>query len=177
MSSVLEKKYESITVQAILDRANVGRSTFYTHFRDKDELLVSGFENVKSLLQSAQAAGKAMPGKSYEKIIGFSLAMFEHANEYRAVNRALMGSQAEAVVRRQIHATLEGIVGPEVKAAMQCRKRADVTVSSELLTFFLVSTYISVLTWWLNARNPVPPKDIHEAYRHFVVPSLASIFG
>ena len=49
MSRVLEKKYESITVQEILDRADVGRSTFYTHFQDKDELLVSGFENVKNL--------------------------------------------------------------------------------------------------------------------------------
>ena len=43
MSQVLEKKYESITVQEILDVADVGRSTFYTHFQDKDELLVSGF--------------------------------------------------------------------------------------------------------------------------------------
>ena len=45
MTEVLDKKYESITVQEILDRADVGRSTFYTHFHDKDELLVSGFEN------------------------------------------------------------------------------------------------------------------------------------
>jgi AcrR family transcriptional regulator len=44
MSLILEKKYESITVQEILDRADVGRSTFYMHFRDKDELLVSGFQ-------------------------------------------------------------------------------------------------------------------------------------
>jgi len=177
MSEVLEKKYESITVQEILDRADIGRSTFYTHFRDKDELLVSGFENVKSLLRSAQAAAKETPGKSYEKIIGFSLAMFEHAHEYRAVNRALVGSQAEAVVRWQIHSALDGIVGPEVKAAMRQRKRADCAVSAELLTHFLVSTYISVLTWWLNGRSPIPPKDIHEAYRQLVVPCLASVFS
>lgn len=176
MSEVLKSKYESITVQQILDRADVGRSTFYTHFHDKDELLVSGFENVKTLLKSAQAAAAEIPGKSYEKIIGFSLAMFEHASEYRAVNRALVGSQAEAVVRRQIHSALEGIVGPEVRAAMQRRKRGDCAISPELLTHFLVSTYISVLTWWLNAKSPIPARDIHEGYRQLVVPCLASIF-
>jgi AcrR family transcriptional regulator len=176
MSQVLEKKYESITVQEILDRADVGRSTFYTHFHDKDELLVSGFENVKSVLRSAQAAAKEIPGKSYEKIIGFSLAMFEHAYEYRAVNRAMLGSSAEAVVRRQIHSALEGIIGPEIKAAMQRRKQADCAVSPELLTHFLVSTYISVLTWWLNTKNPIAAKDIHEAYRQLVEPCLASVF-
>ena len=41
-SLIVEKNYESIVVNDILDRANVGRSTFYMHFGDKDELLVSG---------------------------------------------------------------------------------------------------------------------------------------
>jgi len=177
MSRVLEKKYESITVQEILDRADVGRSTFYTHFQDKDELLVSGFENVKNLLQSAQAAGSGSVAKTYERIIGFSLAMFEHANEYRAVNRALLGSNAEAIVRRQIHAALAGVISQEVRREMQEGKRANYPVSAELLTHFLVSTYISVLTWWLKSRNPVPPEDINAAYRHLVLPCLASIFG
>jgi AcrR family transcriptional regulator len=177
MSQILEKKYESITVQEILDRADVGRSTFYTHFHDKDELLVSGFENVKSLLKSAQTTAKELPGKFHEKIIGFSLPMFEHAHEYRSVNRALLGSTAETVVRRQIHSALEGIIGPEVQAAMQRRKHADCAVSPELLTHFLVSTYISVLTWWLNTRHPIPPKEIHKAYQQLVLPCLATIFS
>jgi AcrR family transcriptional regulator len=177
ISLILQKKYESITVQEILDRADVGRSTFYMHFRDKDDLLVIGFENLKSLLQSAQEGAVPAPGKSYEKIIAFSLAMFEHGHEYRAVNRALLGSHAEAVVRRQIHSALVAIVGQELKVQFQKRKRGDCLVSAELLTHFLVSTYISVLTWWLQAKNPMPPREIDAAYRHLVLPCLASIFG
>jgi AcrR family transcriptional regulator len=38
---MLEKKYANITIQDIIDRANVGRTTFYSHFMDKDELLNS----------------------------------------------------------------------------------------------------------------------------------------
>ena len=177
MSSILGKKYESITVQEILDRANVGRSTFYMHYGDKDELLLSGLQNVRSLLQSAQATATAPPGKSYEKIIGFSLAMFEHAYEYRAVNRALLGSNAEAVVRRYIHSALVTVVDHEVRMELRKGRRGNCPVSPELLTHFLVSSFVSVMTWWLNTRNPVPPKDIDAAYRRLVLPSLASVFG
>ncbi len=177
MSQILEKKYESITVQEILDRADVGRSTFYMHYQDKDELLVSGFQHLTSLLQSAQATSGALPGKSYERIIGFSLAMFEHVNEYRRMIRALLDSNAEAVVRRHIHSVLVAVIDHEVKMELQKRKRGNCPISPELLAHFLVSTYISVLIWWLDAKNPVPPKDIDVAYRHLVVPCLASIFG
>jgi AcrR family transcriptional regulator len=177
MSLILEKKYESITVQEILDRADVGRSTFYMHFRDKDELLFNGFHYLEEFLESAQRVSTSVPGKSYERIIRFSLPMFEHAQEYRRVNRALLGSNAEAVVRRRIHSILAGIVSREVKLELQSRKRGNGPVSPELLSHFLVSTFVSVLAWWLNSKNPVSAKEIDIAYRHLILPCLASIFG
>jgi AcrR family transcriptional regulator len=177
MSCILEKKYESITVQEILDRANVGRSTFYMHYSDKGELLLGGLQNVRTVLHSAQAAAAASLGKSYERIIGFSPAMFEHVYEYRRVNRALLGSNAETVVRRYIHSALASIVDEAVRTELRVRKRGNCSVSPELLTHFVVSTFISVMTFWLNTRNPVSPAEVDTAYRHLVLPALASIFG
>jgi AcrR family transcriptional regulator len=177
MSLILEKKYEHITVQEILNRADVDRSTFYMHFQNKDELLVGGFQYLQSFLESARETCTTEPAKSFERIIDFSFPMFEHAYEYRRVNRALMGSNAEAVVRRRIHSVLAGIVSRELKLELRSRKRGNVPVSPELLSHFLVSTFISVLTWWLNSNNPIPPKDIDVAYRQLVLPSLTSIFS
>ena len=176
MSLILEQKYEDITVQNILDHADIGRSTFYLHFQDKDELLFSGFHYLESFLESAQVTSTTSLAKSYERIIGFSLPMFQHALEYRRVNRALLGSNAEVVVRRCIHSVLAGIVSREVKLELQSRKRSNGPVSPELLSHFLVSTFVSVLTWWLNSKSPVPPKEIDVAYRYLVLPCLASMF-
>ena len=39
-----EKPFETITVQHVLDRAGIGRSTFYTHYRDKEDLFMSDVE-------------------------------------------------------------------------------------------------------------------------------------
>lgn len=177
LSLIREKKYDAITVQEILDRADIGRSTFYVHFQDKDELLFSGLEHVNSLLKSAQEVESVPPDKPYERIIGFSLAMFEHANQYRAVHRALLGSGAETVVRRYIHFFLADAVGREIEIQLANRRRRKSTISVELLTHFLVSTFTSVLAWWFGSKNPIPPKEINAAYRELVLPCIASIFG
>ncbi len=67
VSLMHEKSYDSIVVKEILNRANVGRSTFYTHFRDKDELLVSG---IHEMLRSVQLTELPVSAKPYEKLFG-----------------------------------------------------------------------------------------------------------
>src|SRR5215470_13175378 len=89
MSLVLEKNYDSITIQEILDRADIGRSTFYTHFDGKDELLISGTSELRDCLNSAVQRERTS-SKPHELVIAFSWAMFEHASEYREVYHALL---------------------------------------------------------------------------------------
>src|SRR5918994_5499480 len=51
-----EKPFETITVQDVLDRAQVSRSTFYTHYSDKDDLLMSDAEEFFEALSMALSA-------------------------------------------------------------------------------------------------------------------------
>jgi AcrR family transcriptional regulator len=48
---VAEQGYESVTIQEILDKANAGRSTFYAHFQDKEQLLHSILEHLDELFE------------------------------------------------------------------------------------------------------------------------------
>src|SRR5881396_2641445 len=59
VSLMIEQGYEATTVQDIIDRANVGRATFYAHFADKETLLVSRLEDLRAMLaQSVSLSAK-----------------------------------------------------------------------------------------------------------------------
>jgi len=88
---ILEKGYSKITVQDILDRADVGRSTFYDHFRDREALLVACFDNVRD---ESRREIDAMPGASPPDPACPAAAIFAHAQRRRPVYRALCGNRA-----------------------------------------------------------------------------------
>src|SRR5215475_3705502 len=78
MGLAREKPYPAIAVKEILDRANVGRSTFYTHYRDKNDLLESGIHGILRSMQDRPRAGSAV-----ERLVAFSLPILEHIGEHR----------------------------------------------------------------------------------------------
>lgn len=79
-----ERRYADLSVQDILDRANVGRTTFYAHYWDKDDLLASEMDRVIAMLCCHIAPG------TEERVLQIpSLALFRHVGESSALMRAL----------------------------------------------------------------------------------------
>src|SRR5215469_3915992 len=110
MSLIIEKGYEVITVQDIIDRANVGRSTFYTHYVGKQDLLRAGLKHLKDQLIAHQRSALATKRKTNEGVFGFSLPLFEHVHSYRTVYHAIVGRQSGAIVIGELRTLLEEIV-------------------------------------------------------------------
>src|SRR5215217_6191503 len=48
MDLIAERGYDSITIQDIVDRADLGRTTFYLHYNSKDDLFMSCHEAILS---------------------------------------------------------------------------------------------------------------------------------
>ena len=74
ISLILRKGYDGITIQEIIDEADIGRATFYAHYRGKEDLLRGGFEALRAELKAARRTASSKRGVEQDGPLAFSLA-------------------------------------------------------------------------------------------------------
>jgi AcrR family transcriptional regulator len=164
MSLILRKGYEAITVQDIIDEADVGRSTFYSHYTGKEDLLRRGFQTLRTELAEARRSGRAKTDVSHDEPLEFSLAMFEHAGKYKQIYRALVGGRGGIVAVNEIRRILSEIVKREMSTVQE-----DEAVPQDVRIQFVVGAFLTVLTWWLERRPRLTPFQVDAIFRHLVL--------
>jgi AcrR family transcriptional regulator len=159
MSLILEKNYEEVTVADICDTANVGRSTFYSHFTGKDDLRRHGIDHVrKSIVEEVSAAD----GNLHDRPFAFSLILFEHARDHLDRYRSLVDRDGGRVVLATFRRTLSDLVREEFAAT--AKQPAD-AIPRELVVRYVVGAFMEVLAWWLDGGAKLPPEEIDAMFR------------
>jgi AcrR family transcriptional regulator len=168
LRSLLEEKgFEALTVQQIIDRANVGRATFYAHFDSKDDLLASGFEDLRASLKARQREAFLRGGSVEDRVFAFSQEMFAHVNEYRDVFRRMVGKQSGATVQRLLHKVLVDLVRDDLK--MTSRRDPEET---EAIAQFIAGGLLGLGIWWLNGKAGPSVAEINALFRKLAIPAL-----
>ena len=169
---IREKGFEALTVQEIIDRANVGRATFYAHFDNKDDLLVSGFEELGASLRARQREAFARGRTVEDRVFGFSREVFAHTNEHRDVFRAMVGKRSGAVVERVLHKLLIELLREDVTGAVGRPRHHD--VQAEALVQFLAGALFGLLMWWLDGREKLSEAEIDGVFRRMALPAFTA---
>lgn len=168
LALILEKGYDAITVQDVIDRANVGRSTFYSHFQDKEDLFLSAFEYLRTQFEEhliGQSVNNTSPWS-------FSLSMFRHAQSQRPLYKALAGKQAGNVALAHLQKYLSVFLRDHLKLQFS-KKKTD--IPPEILAHYIASSFISMLTWWLDNDPPYSAEQMNDFYRQLVQPGIEAI--
>jgi AcrR family transcriptional regulator len=165
-----EKPFEEITVQHILDGARVSRSTFYTHFSDKNDLFLSDAEEFFERMASALSER----GDKSRRLAPVR-EMFEHAAEWRPFLKALseagklhdvmeIGQECFARgIERRI-----GEKGSELRTASYETRasmrhpgsRRTATAISQMLA----GSLMALLSWWLHAGQGLTAAEMDEMF-------------
>lgn len=172
---ILEKRYDKITVQDIIDRANVGRSTFYAHFLDKEDLLEQGLRQIGQQLHQSMAerSDDGPEGGGEADSILNSHVFFVHAYANRDLYRAMIsgGGGDFLLDTGRKHFT----AGLEAHLSQRAASGGKQEIPTAVVARYLAGAMMSILTWWLAEDMPYPPETINAMYESLARPSLEAL--
>ncbi len=166
---ILEKRYDAITVQNVLDRANVGRSTFYAHYRDKEDLFLSDWEElldwfVRHIKWENISEGRVIPVRE----------LFTHVKEFHHFYVALVRSRKT----NWLFKTGLNFLSNRIESALTSLPadyKLRPSVPFPLLSNYIASEILALLRWWLAHDLQYSPERMDEIFHELVMPSLRSL--
>jgi AcrR family transcriptional regulator len=171
MQLIDEKGYDAITVQDVVERANVGRTTFYSHYESKDDLLLDHYTEFAShLIESPLSYDDLMGDDPPVEMVRFLQTMTQGKARYSAITR---GRYAEFVIRGA-YLQLERNLTASLHAAFPDTKPA---YSLDLLVNYVVRAQHSLIDWWLTGRTDHSVEDVARLLHHMRRSALREAYG
>ena len=160
-----ERRYESITIQDLLDRADIGRSTFYSHYRGKDDFLLRSFEALIDQLDGCIAPGDArlVPVRELFAHVGAQGEFFRALARARMLDRVLQAGieRVSTTIERRLAERADR--SPSVPAALVARAHAG--------------ALFALLRWWIEQDSPLRAERMDAMYHAIIggdrMPSFA----
>ena len=172
-SLIREKGFEAVTVQDIIDRANVGRSTFYSHFKSKEDLLKGSVEMMRSSMLQFQRRALVLSAKSEDRLFAFSRELFDHAEQHRDTFAAMAGKQSGNVFVYHLHRMLADLIRNDL-APLASRKKVQ-GEHAEVVVQFITSGLIGLLQTWLLEHPHLSAADMDARFHRMAVPVVESM--
>lgn len=147
---VLEKGYETITIQDITDRADLGRGTFYIHFKDKEDVLWTAIQDLIKEMEAV--AHQQFEGKQPKQVEYYGLLnMFRHAETNRDLYRVVLGGQGSAVLTERVQDLLADVIRRDVENPQLRDPHAETPI--EVVVQMMTGLMSRLLGWWLKKGN------------------------
>ena len=158
-SHLLEKKtYTNITVQDIIDEANIGRSTFYSHFETKDDLLrtlcTEIFHHVFSEDLSKENTHDFSGG--VRDIKAEITHILYHLQDNDRYIKRILSCESGDTFMKYFKEYLRPVFMDELK-------KVETTVPKDYLLNHMVCDFAETVRWWMD-NDSYSPEDIGEFF-------------
>lgn len=169
-----ERRYETITIQDIADRANLGRTTFYLHYTSKDDLFMSCHEAIVGafhfgprgpLSREELLATEAPPGRA---------AAYRHLEDARAqFQRLFQGENGPLLLGRIRDASAR-----DLEASLRdAFTAADSAIPLDVLAHTLAGAQVALVQWWVEQRRPHTPEALAQAFHRVQRAAIRDALG
>ena len=166
-----EKSYSKITVQDIIDAANVGRTTFYAHFETKDDLLKALCEELFGHIISSAADCTHTHGLYSDRNAPESVFchLLQHLQEDENNILELLSCESSEVFLRYFKDSLNELI--QNQFVNQNRKN-NMDIPQNFLVNHISGSFVEMVLWWIKGRMKQPPEELDRYFRAVIEPIL-----
>ena len=154
---IIEKSYDTITIQDITDRADLNRATFYLHYTSKEELLGNFLETQFDEL--VQRIEEETDGEVHKDLKISATIVFEHAAEYIDLYKVLLGPNGQGAV---VHRILGYIAHYDEIWLRREFEEAILPIPYPILARHFSGSLYACVTWWIENDMPYSIKYMAE---------------
>ncbi|HLB45660.1 MAG TPA: TetR/AcrR family transcriptional regulator [Anaerolineales bacterium] len=195
---VAENGYESVSIREILERANVGRSTFYAHFQDKDQLLHSILDRLDELFEQHEKqfldAKKNFGNTDIMNLtheFSPTLSLFQFVGQNHRFFKAMLGNRGYGIFAKPVYdyvfAHVHGIFTKPIhdnafahlhESFKMLRSHEKYgSLESEIAAHYFVSALMGILVWWVEKDMPCTVGKIDGLFRQLAIPSFGQVLA
>lgn len=166
-----EKSYSEITVQEIIDAANVGRTTFYAHFETKDDLLKELCEElfghiISSAMDCTHTHGLYSDGNAPESVF---CHLLQHLQENDKNIIGLLSCESSEIFLRFFKDSLNGLIRSQF---VNQDRKANTDIPQDFLINHISGSFVEMVLWWIKGRMKQTPADLDRYFRAVIEPIM-----
>ena len=161
-----EKAFDEITIQDILDESNVGRSTFYCHFKTKNDLLLNISKTIFDHVFSHSLQEEKTHDFSHDLLIDYRhliTHIFYHIHDEKELIRGIVNSNGNALFIDGFKKHLFSLVDSYYANYLNAN---NIEMPIELKKEVLVDNFITLLRYWVKNDFKESPEEMSN---YFVV--------
>jgi AcrR family transcriptional regulator len=172
-----EQRFDTLTVEAIAERAMVSRAAFYRHYQDKYDLVEQIFEEAMQTMMREidlrfSGADLDHPPEPWVKL-------FEHFAAYGRLYRALLGGKGSPWFQMKMRAYLAEVIGERTArlsfAPYQKRMAQQRVFASGFVPALLAGLLVDAIIWWFEQEQPYAPREIATYCYNLVLSNLKEV--
>lgn len=176
LSLMQEKDYSAITVEEITERANLGRTTFYLHYQDREDLLL---EELTGLIQELiqQIAQLSIEEWRLQKLPQKPiLLIFQHVAANEGMYRVILGGAGRLPAAERL-----GMIFAQAadRLAETPGEVQDLLKTSKVPIHFLANYFsgalLATIVWWLEQDHSMKPEEIAKLFQQMFMPGLKRV--